>query len=103
MQTASRNRITDAIRAREDFTVNSMSGTRIGARYPIQVGQLKDKSPKDVERLTSAVARGDVTYVVYSYGTPIAWVEKGKGYAPDVKYSTTTSHHQTIARVALDA
>lgn len=100
-----RDKITEAIRNRTDFTVANMSGTRIDHRiaYRVQVGQLQEKSPKDVERLTSAIARGNVSFVIYSYGTPIGWVEKGKGYVPAVSYSVTTSHHQTIARMALDA
>jgi len=36
-------------------------------------------------------------YVVYSYATPIAWItSSGSHHAPDVKYSPTTSGHQTM-------
>jgi len=82
-----RDKIIEAIRSRTDFTVASMSGTRIGARYPVQLG----------------IARGDVTFVVYSYGTPIGWIENGKCYIPAINYSPTTASHQTITRVALNA
>jgi hypothetical protein len=38
----------------------------------------------------------DVEYVVYSYGTPIAWVlKRGDVVIPDVKYSVTTTNHQS--------
>jgi hypothetical protein len=36
-----------------------------------------------------------IAYVVWSYGTPIAWVRKdGTVVKPDVRYSRTTSKHQ---------
>jgi hypothetical protein len=36
-----------------------------------------------------------ITYVVWSYDTPIAWVRKdGTVVEPDVRYSRTTSKHQ---------
>lgn len=44
------------------------------------------------------------TYVVYSYGTPIAWVANRNGgkvaVIPLVRYSSSTSRHQNIARSA---
>lgn len=38
---------------------------------------------------------GDVTYIVWSYSTPIAWEHAGIWYRPAVTYSTTTSKHQS--------
>lgn len=38
------------------------------------------------------------TYAVYSYATPIAWVTDGAWAIPDVRYSVTTSRHQSAAR-----
>lgn len=44
----------------------------------------------------------DVTYVVYSYGTPIAWVTRsGLVRIPGTRYSVTTSNHQGLARAYL--
>lgn len=40
-------------------------------------------------------------YVVYSYGTPIAWHNEDGWHMPDVKYSVTTSRHQSRIRTAL--
>jgi hypothetical protein len=48
-------------------------------------------------------------YVVFSYRTPIAWVEKGSEHLPpawiivipDTKYSPTTSNHQREAQYGL--
>lgn len=56
------------------------------------------------ERFSEAVSKGSVVYAVYSYSTPIAWVSAyGVATIPPVKYSVTTSSHQTKARVALHA
>lgn len=50
-----------------------------------------------------AVSAGDITYTVLSYLTPIAWVlDDGTVVIPPVKYSITTSGHQSTVRHALD-
>ena len=39
--------------------------------------------------------RGDsIVQVIYSYGTPIAWLDAGAWVVPDVRYSVTTGRHQ---------
>lgn len=51
----------------------------------------------------SAMDANDI-YVVYSYGTPIAWYANGIWTMPDVRYSVTTSRHQSalgLERTAL--
>lgn len=48
------------------------------------------------------VTRAKEAYVVYSYNTPIAWWDAATGWViPDVKYSPTTSRHQSIVRLAV--
>jgi len=43
------------------------------------------------------------TYVVYSYLTPIAWENAdGSWTVPDVKYSVTTSRHQSKIAAAVE-
>jgi hypothetical protein len=43
-----------------------------------------------------------IAYTVYSYGTPIAWLDTEEGWVmPDVKYSVTTSKQQGTIRMAL--
>lgn len=32
--------------------------------------------------------------MIYSYGTPIAWLDAGAWIIPDVSYSVTTAKHQ---------
>jgi hypothetical protein len=41
-------------------------------------------------------------YVIYSYGTPIAWHTEGNGwYVVEQKFSVTTSKHQNYVRRAI--
>lgn len=40
-------------------------------------------------------------YVVYSYGTPIAWYKSSEWVIPALRYSTTTSKHQNYVRRAV--
>lgn len=46
----------------------------------------------------------DPSYVIRSYGTPIAWYDPRLGWImPDTRYSVTTSRHQSIVRSAIVA
>jgi hypothetical protein len=40
-------------------------------------------------------------YIVYSYGTPIAWHHAGGWSLPAIKYSVSTSKHQSLVRRAI--
>lgn len=40
-------------------------------------------------------------YYIYSYATPIAWFVNGKWFTPRVKYSRTTTNHQSIVDTVL--
>lgn len=40
-------------------------------------------------------------YIIYSYGTPIAWHGAFGWSLPAIKYSQTTSRHQSIVRSAI--
>lgn len=45
---------------------------------------------------------GRLDFIVYSYGTPIAWHRTDTGWTvPDVRYSVTTSRHQGVVRGAV--
>jgi hypothetical protein len=49
-----------------------------------------------------ATAKGSADYVVFSYGTPIAWREPGIGWVrPLVKYSVSTGRHQDTIDAAI--
>lgn len=42
-------------------------------------------------------------YVVFSYGTPIAWHSEKDGWTkPPLKYSITTTRHQSLVFTAID-
>jgi hypothetical protein len=40
-------------------------------------------------------------FIVYSYGTPIAWHSNSGWFMPNCKYSVTTSKHQNYVRRAV--
>lgn len=63
------------------------------SRYAPYTGHL----PKRLrEILDERFRAGAVVQVIYSYSTPIAWLDAGQWVIPDVRYSTTTSStHQT--------
>ena len=49
------------------------------------------------------ITAGEVSYVVYSYSTPIAWyTSRGEWVVPAEKYSHTTSRHQSVVRAAVE-
>lgn len=78
-----------AIAYRRTFIAKSMTGEVISGMP--NVGKL----PKEwADRLIEDAP----TYMVASYGTPIAWVTKDNhAVVPGVKYSTTTGRHQNLA------
>lgn len=47
--------------------------------------------PKLASILDARFAEGAITQVIYSYSTPIAWLDAGAWIIPDVTYSATTS------------
>lgn len=58
------------------------------------LGYLPDRLRKIVmERADS------ITQVIYSYSTPIAWLDAGQWIVPDVSYSATTGKHQSYLSV----
>lgn len=78
--------IPQALRNRKSFTGNTMTGT---TEYRGK-GMFNGTVPEDAE------------YYVYSYNTPIAWVDSnGTVTVPDERYSTTTSRQQNLCRAYL--
>lgn len=90
------------VRLRADFTTHGalFGGWERPTKYGASTGRLA-WSPAGKEYaadLDRALAAGPV-FVVYSYGTPIAWFTEADGWTiPDVKYSVTTSRHQSSVR-----
>ena len=57
--------------------------------------------PEEHALYNEALALG-VDYLVYSYGTPIAWHTDARGwYVVEQKFSVTTSKHQNYTRRAI--
>ena len=51
--------------------------------------------------LVALLHKDEPLYIVYSYGTPIAWYGRYGWHLPAVRYSSTTSRHQSIVRSAI--
>lgn len=87
-------RVRDAVKNGQEFT--NTNGTFRGEHGPARgmwsTGQLFNE-------YRDSVAEAD--YVIYSYGTPIAWRVGGEWITPDTRYSMTTSHHQGKAFTAV--
>ena len=89
--------VRSAIANREEFTSSAaIRGSRpIGTRF-MSTGYLPREFVNEIRESDG------IDYVVWSYGTPIAWHHSFKGWTiPEVKYSATTSRHQSIVRYAL--
>ena len=95
--TRNANAIARAIRQGEDFTT---SGALKGVANPswVHTGRM---SVTDGRVLYAVHHTVGIDYVVYSYGTPIAYLAGGEWVTPDTKYSATTSKHQGTIRYAL--
>jgi hypothetical protein len=95
--TLSRSQIPGAVARREEFKGSSIQG---GPTTPVHAAMIMTgRLPNEWRHRLIDDAP---VYVVWSYGTPIAWVTSaGTPVVPDVKYSTTTSAHQSLAAEGL--
>jgi hypothetical protein len=87
-----RAKIEMAIRNRQAFKIASMTGE---PGVPFMLGQLPDNERTIVSALGNAI-----TYTVYSYSTPIAYVTNDTLHVIDHRYSVTTTNHQHICLMA---
>lgn len=93
------NEATQAIRDREDFF--NRSGSLWGAwlhRLPT-MGEAPDSVREAMAEAWEGGGRQSI-FVVFSYRTPIAWATEGDALltVPRVRYSNTTSRHQSLAQ-----
>jgi|AACY02.2.fsa_nt_gi hypothetical protein len=96
------HQIIDALAKREPFTGNSMWAVYVDTRRTLAIGRLDSLDAAWFRRDQQAAHDGmHGFYVVYSYGTPIAWAYGDTVCIPDTKYSRTTSAQQTYARLYL--
>lgn len=93
----------------------TMGGSTHEGKVTVESAYLTNNLPEEWEDIWDAAnGQGLIDYVVWSYATPIAWHVKPfdqshKEYLdgrphwifPTVKYSTTTSRHQSIVSDAL--
>jgi hypothetical protein len=90
--------ILEALAARQPFAVTNFTATT----QPVEgdpMGQLPSSFRTVLEQ---HLIDCRITYLVYSYETPIAWVVDGHEVViPDVQYSLTTGKHQKVVRDCL--
>lgn len=100
MYTSRKNAI-GKIANREEFQGNTLCGRKVTSAAPNPYGL--GRMDGDAKALWFAdVVSEQITYVVFSYATPIAWHRKDTGWTiPSTKYSKTTSTHQHIVRMAV--
>ena len=81
-----------------EFTASALSGNSV-KEYTPNAGRL---DREEYAKLIEATSRPEWVYVVYSYGTPIAWHTDARGwYVVAQKFSVTTSKHQNLVRRAV--
>lgn len=85
------------IQHRAEFRGNSLRGEWVPAGWAVSPGMLDNAE----RNLLGGLDGRYPTYVVYSYGTPIAYSQDGAWYVVNQKFSPTTSRHQGIVRRAL--
>lgn len=84
------------IATRQEFTASALSGKV--EEYAPHSGRLDNE---EIVKLIDAFNSGQGVYVVYSYGTPIAWHTLDGWYTVEQKFSVTTSKHQNFTRRAI--
>ncbi len=78
------------IRDREGFKASALTARVVDGLGAWDSGQLRGP---DLDTFRTQCL--DITYVVYSYSTPIAWWSKGYGWhKAEQEFSATTSKHQ---------
>ena len=88
----------DLIRERIAFKGSNLFGYYV----PLVWDCFEPKTGKLPDTDVLKLHREQPSYIIYSYGTPIAWWSTTTGWnIPTVKYSVTTSKHQTYVRRAI--
>ena len=96
MKKINQKQAVDYIARLDEFEASALSGR--WAWVP-QTGRLTD--PVSLAQLDEAQKLGAQIYVVFSYGTPIAWYSYTHDWhLVSQKFSPTTSKHQSVVRRA---
>lgn len=89
----------EPIAARATFTASAMHATATDAAHQYRGGS--GRLPSDWTGTFFRDTADGQAFIVYSYGTPIAWERSdGLRVIPPVSYSTTTARHQSQVRRA---
>lgn len=95
----SKKKINDGVIASKDFKLSSMRG--ITDRRNTDFGILPDNWVTVYKNERDNPDQG-IVYTIFSYATPIAWrLTDGTWIVPPVRYSVTTTGHQSAVRYAL--
>ncbi len=108
MANANYRTIPALLEKRASFTGNSMSA-RWFHQHDLMHGHIErgrldaDEASVLFQAEEWALRAGVDLFVVYSYGTPIAWAldASGPAYVTDQRFSSTTSRQQNLARAHL--
>jgi hypothetical protein len=85
------------ISTRQEFKASALSG--VNANESGLLGSFGRLNAEEFAQFKQDEIRVD--YIVYSYGTPIAWHTLGGWYVVEQKFSQTTSKHQGLVRRAI--
>jgi len=85
------------IATRQEFQASALSGRF--EQFTPQSGRLNPEEQAIMARLSRFTLGG--LYVIYSYGTPIAFYSLEGWYVVGQKFSQTTSKHQNLTRRAI--
>ena len=81
----------------QQFKASALSGSSF-KKYTVDAGRL---NAEEYAKLNEATHGEEWVYVVFSYGTPIAWRTNEAWYVVEQKFSVTTSKHQNLTRRAI--
>ena len=71
---------------------------------PSYLGRLDTEAFRELVEAFNNKDRDASVYIVRSYSTPIAWCDaNGEWHIPRVSYTPTTTRHQSIVRMAVNA
>jgi hypothetical protein len=88
-----------AINYSRDFDASHLWGRNITTDSLVLPGRLPVEW---VARFREDFNNHLITYVIFSWSTPIGWVlGTGEAFVPEVRYSPTTTRHQNVVRNAL--
>lgn len=77
-----------------DFDAGNLIGKHRARGEKVDLGRMPKKEAHGIDK---------AIYVIYSYGTPIAWaLSKDTWIIPTTKFSVTTTQHQSLVKTAVD-